>query len=68
MTPVTGPQSGSGSFLVFTGADCETLREVLTRYIRETEWTVTYEPHDEIDKAMLEAIGRRRALCERGIA
>lgn len=65
MTPVTGPASGSGSFLVFTGDDCVTLREILAGYIAYTQWAVTHEPEDEIDVAMLEGIARRRSLCER---
>jgi hypothetical protein len=59
MSPVTGPMSGS--FLVFTGEDAETLREVLRLYLAETMWTVTY-PDFAADEAEVHA--RRRAVCE----
>lgn len=68
MTPVTGPPTGSGSFLVFTGEECDVLREVLRLYLAETKWAVKDKPNDVIDEEMLARIARRRAVCERGTA
>jgi hypothetical protein len=70
MTPVTGPASQSGSFLVFTGAECERLREIARLYLAQTTWVLSDDAmarHALTDESV-DLILARRAVCERAVA